>query len=300
MNWFAFHLASGLSLFSGSALVCGGVLLTSCMKGRLSKLARGLAGSLGVLLIVLSSSPFPSWVYGLLLVVAAGWSGLEVAPSLRWPRSRRWFRWAFPLFCLLLSALELPHHLKPRLPEGSHDRLSVIGDSLSAGLDNRLPPWPALLAARRKITVINLAQPGATLSSAKRQATRLRAGDSLVLLEIGGNDLLGTPTPAEFERDLRELLRTVCQPKRVVVLLELPLLPLQARYGSIQRTLAAAQGVSLIPKRFLARVLGAPGATVDGLHLSATGSQLMAETMGEALGGLLTGKVTPAPVGELP
>ncbi len=110
----------------------------------------------------------------------------------------------------------------------------------------------------------------------------------MILLEIGGNDLLGRPTPAEFERDLNELLLAVCKPDRLVVMLELPLLPLQAPYGRIQRRLAGEHGVYLVPKRFLAKVLGAPGSTMDGLHLSPRGSQLMAETMDKTIGGLLS------------
>jgi lysophospholipase L1-like esterase len=43
--------------------------------------------------------------------------------------------------------------------------------------------------------------------------------------------------------------------------------------------LAKEHGVILIPKRFLARVLGMPGATTDGLHLSNTGHVLLAETV---------------------
>jgi lysophospholipase L1-like esterase len=65
------------------------------------------------------------------------------------------------------------------------------------------------------------------------------------------------------------------------------LLPLQARYGRIQRDLAAKQGVALIPKRILGRVLSARDATIDGLHLSTIGSQLMAEAVLEVIGPLL-------------
>ena len=245
MNWFTLHLASGLSLFSGTALVCVGVLLAVFTKGRLSRLGRGLAATLGTLLIILSSSPFPYWVYALVVVAAAGWSCLELVEPSRWRRSRLLFRLGFPASCLLLSVLELPHHLMPPLPEGKYDRMFVIGDSLSAGIDDNIPTWPAVLAERRRIRVVNLAKPGASLSSAKRQAAQIPGGNQLVLLEIGGNDLLGSPTPMAFEQDLGQLLQAVCGRERVVFMLELPLLPLQSRYGQIQRTLAANQSLLL-------------------------------------------------------
>ena len=60
---------------------------------------------------------------------------------------------------------------------------------------------------------------------------------------------------------------------------ELPLPPLFNRYAIDQRELAAEYGVLLIPKRRLTCVLAASGATLDGLHLSARGHELMASTV---------------------
>src|SRR5437870_2613859 len=53
--------------------------------------------------------------------------------------------------------------------------------------------------------------------------------------------------------------------------------PFCSDYGRVQRRLAAAHGVTLIPKRWLADVLTADGATVDGIHLSQEGHERMAE-----------------------
>jgi lysophospholipase L1-like esterase len=52
----------------------------------------------------------------------------------------------------------------------------------------------------------------------------------------------------------------------------------------VQRAVAKEHGVTLIPKRFLADVMSAPGATVDGLHFSNAGHILFAR----ALSGMLT------------
>ena len=61
-----------------------------------------------------------------------------------------------------------------------------------------------------------------------------------MLLEIGGNDLLGDTTPAGFESGLDNLLRVVSRPGRVVVMLELPLPPFFNEYGRAQRRVASA------------------------------------------------------------
>jgi lysophospholipase L1-like esterase len=103
--------------------------------------------------------------------------------------------------------------------------------------------------------------------------------DAVVLVEIGGNDLLNGTSPDEFERHLRALLAALRRPGRTVVMLELPLVTFFAGYGRAQRALAEEYGVFLVPKRIFAGVLAAPGATADGLHLSAAGTRLMAERL---------------------
>jgi hypothetical protein len=50
-------------------------------------------------------------------------------------------------------------------------------------------------------------------------------------------------------------------------------------FGADQRVLAKKYGATLIPKRCLAGVFGSPGATVDGLHLSQQGHNLLARTV---------------------
>ena len=84
------------------------------------------------------------------------------------------------------------------------------------------------------------------------------------------------------------MMALVCGPHRRVAMIELPLPPFYNRYGMVQRALAREHGVKLIPKRFLAGVMGTPGATVDGLHFSNTGHVLFAR----ALLGMLTRPVS--------
>ena len=66
-------------------------------------------------------------------------------------------------------------------------------------------------------------------------------------------------------------------------MIELPLPPFYNRYGMVQRALAKSYGVTLIPKRYLAKIISTPGATVDGLHLSNTGHALFARSLSEML-----------------
>jgi biopolymer transport protein ExbD len=60
-------------------------------------------------------------------------------------------------------------------------------------------------------------------------------GEGMVLLEIGGNDMLGAASGERFAGDLEQLLRRVTGPGRVVVMMELPREPLKADVGRAQR-----------------------------------------------------------------
>src|SRR5690606_2424870 len=154
-----------------------------------------------------------------------------------------------------------------------------IGDSVSAGTGEGEVPWPDVLARTRQVEVVNLAQMGATVASASRQAEALPAEGGIVLLEIGGNDLLGPTSAAQFETGLETLLRRVTRPGRTVLMFELPLPPLRNTFGRIQRRLAARHGVPLIPRHVFMATLTSDAATLDSVHLTERGHARLAETV---------------------
>ena len=175
---------------------------------------------------------------------------------------------------LIAIGIELPF-LVFRGPLQQINDVLVIGDSVTAGLNDGEDTWPQQLAREAAVTVLDASQPGATLNSARKQNQLFAQRPGLVVLEIGGNDMLeGLPVPT-FEQQLDQLLTEVKQAGRSVVMFELPLPPLSRGYGVVQRRQAGRHGVWLIPKRQFAKVLTTAGATVDGIHLSAKGQALM-------------------------
>jgi acyl-CoA thioesterase-1 len=134
------------------------------------------------------------------------------------------------------------------------------------------------------VKVVDLARAGADVWTAAAQAERLPSDGGLVLLEIGGNDLLGASSAREFERGLDRLLGRVVNPERLVVMFELPLPPFCNGFGVAQRQLAARYGVLLIPKRVLITVLTGDAATTDSLHLTAAGHERMATAVWSVIG----------------
>jgi acyl-CoA thioesterase-1 len=278
-----FFFGSGLAFFLGVALVLTALLLTTAeRKPRLRRLAR-LAAAVGLVFVVLSAVPLPWWVLASLVILLIGWGIAELflAKRQRWRllvRATVGFGW------LAVAAMELPHQFVPPIGATGRPPLWIVGDSVTAGVgDKKTVLWPRLLADAHGITVHDRSQMGATVSTALRKLEKEPLGEGIILLEIGGNDLLGPTKLADFEEQLDQLFAHVCGPGRTVVMFELPLPPLCNGWGVVQRRLAAKHGVLLIPKRVFVTVLTAGEATLDSIHLSQSGHEAMAEAVWQLL-----------------
>jgi acyl-CoA thioesterase-1 len=278
-NALVYHVASGQAFFSGVALIDLAVLSAFRTGGRWSASCRTISACVGLFLIAVSATPLPSWLYFISGVVSLAWIGAEGASQAASRRSRLWLRAAVLAAWWLGVALELPHHLSPTVPWMGNPPVYIVGDSVSAGMGGEAETWPNRLSRRYHVVVRDLSLPGANVATALRQAGQVTGPTSLVLAEIGGNDVLGETTTDAFERRLNALLAALRDGGRTVVLLELPLPPFYNKYGAVQRRLAKRHGVLLVPKRVLLGVLTTQGATLDSVHLSPLGHALMAETM---------------------
>jgi acyl-CoA thioesterase I len=274
-----YHVASGQAFFSGIALISLAVFLAFRVSGRWSSLLRTVSACLGLILIAASATPLPDWFYVIAGLVSVAWIGFEGTTRERLRSTRLRLRLAVLAAWWLGVAFELPYHFSPWLPTLGNPLVYVVGDSISAGMNGEAETWPKLLARRHGIAVVDLSKAGADVSKAMTQADRVVESGSLVVAEIGGNDVLGATPPESFERDLEALLSRLKSNGRTVILLELPLPPIHNRYGEIQRRLARRHGVRLVPKRVLLGILTTGGATLDSVHLSETGQALMAETI---------------------
>ncbi len=287
LNQFTAYLfSSGDAFFVGAALIAlGRATAWQFRTHRFAKWPR-LVTVLGVLFIALSMTPLPWWLYGLCLIppLVSLNVPFRAADQARWPRIVRRVQPIVEFMLLASVTAELIErhrlHVPPlaTLPAEVH----VIGDSLSAGIaseQERL--WPNLLASEWHMPVRNYAQAGATTASAFRQAEEIECDDCLVLIEIGGNDLLSGRDSRQIEADLDRLLARLSPPKgdRTLVMFELPVPPIPGGYefARLQRRLAHRHAVRLIPRREFAKVLFTPGATTDGLHLSPTGHRALAD-----------------------
>lgn len=287
LNQFATYLfSSGDAFFVGAALIALGRATT--WRFRRNPFAKGLrlVTVLGVIFCGLSMTPLPLWLYGLCLITplvslnvpfqAESQSGCRRIVRRAQPLVE--FLWVTTVATELIDRHRLYAPPLVTLPAEAH----VIGDSLSAGIANEQEHlWPSLLASEWHVPVKNHAQAGATTASAFRQAEEIECDDCLVLIEIGGNDLLSGRDAQQIEADLNRLLTRLSPSKadRTLTMFELPVPPLPSGYefARLQRRLAHRHAVRLIPRREFAKVLLAPGATTDGLHLSRSGHRTAAD-----------------------
>ncbi len=275
MNSLVYHIASGQAYFSGLALALAAAALGSCA-GRVARRLAVLALLVGALAMAVSSTPVPWWGIALAAAAAFAWGA-----NLRRERPARWPAAALAAAALVLAISEFPHHLPPRIAPLGARSLTVVADSLTAGMGaaDQAERWPAILAREHGIQVQDLSHVGETAASAANRVAREGISGDLVLLEIGGNDVLGTTSAAQFAADLDTLLGKVCAPGRQVVMLELPLPPFAHAFGAAQRRLARKYGAQLVPKRVLLSILAPRENTVDTIHLTPIGQRRMAEAM---------------------
>ena len=284
MRWVIYLFGSGVVFFLGAGFVLTALALFSGCRRQPWKVLASLCVVMGLLLVGLSATPLPYWFYGIALTVTLVWVVAERHAD-GWLFARRTLlRGVVVAVWALAVLLELRYHLPTTLAANGHQTLYIIGDSVTAGMGGEKQTWPRLLADSHPVQVVDFSKMGATTASALRQAEGLPPEGGLILLEIGGNDLLGSTTAEDFERDLDRLLERVCGRGRVVLMFELPLPPFCNEYGRAQRQLASRYGVVLIPKRVFVGVLTGEGATLDSVHLDRQGHERMAEVVWGVIG----------------
>jgi len=289
MRTIAYHFASGGAFFSGLLLlIAATAVIIRVQNSRLRLLARIIA-VVGVIFVVLSATPRSWWFYSISGSLFLVWLVVGI-PRAAQAATRRhtMLGTAVILSSLVGIGLEIPFHLPPNPGGQSFSKFYLIGDSISAGmLGPEENTWPKQFQKKYQVEVVDLSQEGETAKSALKKTAAVTDDEALILLEIGGNDILGSTNVAEFEANLNQLLSQLTGERRTLLMMELPLPPFYNRFGQIQRRLAHRYGVRLIPKRYFIDVLGGTDATLDGLHLSERGHGVMAATVWSLLQGSL-------------
>ena len=284
MHPLVIHFASGHALFTGAGMLLGATVLWLVFRNRRFKVGTRLIGVTGGVLLALSATPLPLWLCVSLWIAIPGWLVFMGTALTRFGRAARVLCILTQVLCVTTLSLEAPWHMTPKAAAANYSAVYIVGDSITAGINPGETTWPDLFHERHHIQVVDLSRAGETTASALPAANRITEENSLVILEIGGNDLLNRHSADRFSHDVEELLKAIHAPGRAMVMLELPLPPLHGSFGVAQRRLSKKYNVTLIPKRHFARIFGGRDTTVDGLHLSQQGHDRMADLMSNILG----------------
>ena len=171
------------------------------------------------------------------------------------------------------------------LPAGS--RVLALGDSLTAGAGVAAEQaWPALLASRTGWVIINGGVNGNTSSAGLQRLPALleQHDPALVLVTLGGNDMLRRVPQQQTIADLQQTLSLIKMHGAKAVMLATPQPSIA---GAVFQHLSAAdfysqvaegQQVPLIEDA-IADVLSDPQLKVDQLHPNAEGHARLAESI---------------------
>jgi acyl-CoA hydrolase len=162
-----------------------------------------------------------------------------------------------------------------------------LGDSITSGV-GAAPgqPYPERLAARLGLPVINAGVPGDTAEDGlARVADALAQDPWLVIVELGGNDVLRRVPPERTEAALRQVLERLLAARVVPVLVELRV-PFAARYGAIYEKLSDEYDVPLVEDA-LHDILLDPALKSDPIHPNGDGYERLAEAVADEVGPLL-------------
>jgi len=273
MNLIVYHIASGQAFFSGVILLVIAVLASTSTRRIVNRMTV-IVFLVGVIAIALSSTPLPYWIYAIAIVLTLAWIASRFRVSLR-----RWAPYATIAVWLIAAAVEIPYHLTQKLNPAADYSMTVIGDSVSAGVgaNERSETWPSIIGREHRIQVQDISHVGETVASALTRAKSNVIAGSVVIIELGGNDILGSTTSLQFANNLDDLLRYLTVNNRQIIMFEMPLPPFCNAYGRAQRVTAAKYKVTLIPKHIFLSVIAGNDFTLDSIHLSKSGHKFMAD-----------------------
>lgn len=282
MNPIVLCFADGTTFFIGLALVFLAEVLLLRLKNRIVRSLITLVAVVGMIMVVISATPLPLWLYIVWAITAL--LGLLLVSRINSPKK---YRLAVLAVLLVVTAglciWEVPYHQMPSVAIAGDTTIYVIGDSISAGTGTGVRCWPEVLGDRISTDVVNLARDGSRIGVAAQQAEGVVQPQSLVIVEIGGIDLLEGVDASLYKKKIDALVGSLRGAGHRVLMVEFPLYPLMNGYGRAQRSIAARHGATLLPKRCFTKVLGTPEGTIDGLHLSQIGHNAMAEIMAEVI-----------------
>ena len=193
------------------------------------------------------------------------------------------------IFLLILAACGSDQPKYTAIPAGA--TVLILGDSLSYGTGaNKGEDYPSLLIKSTGWNIINEGVPGDTTAGGLTRLPDLLEvyQPKLLIVELGGNDLLHQTSPIEITKNLNSILALAKAQGIQTVLVAIPeISALKAAVGSLSdhplyEKLAKETNTALIADVF-SDVLSDRTLKADQIHANAKGYAVVSEQFGEKL-----------------
>lgn len=195
------------------------------------------------------------------------------------------------LILLLCFTVACRHHGNSQnlVPAGA--TVVVLGDSLSYGIGAEPnQSYPSLLEKTTGWHIINAGIPGDTTAQGLERLNNLleQHHPRLLMVELGGNDMLHQAPTEEIEKNLKTILAQAKQQGITTVLIAIPKPSVfDAAFGDLvdhplYEKLAKETNTPLIANVF-AKVLSKTSLKADQIHPNAKGYEMVADEMQTAL-----------------
>lgn len=187
-------------------------------------------------------------------------------------------RTALPLLLLLAAC-------RPDVPNLDSPGRTIVclGDSITEGVGSGPgEAYPELLSARLHTEVINAGVSGNTAADALARVDDVLAKDPwLVVVELGGNDILRRVPPERTERSLRRILDRLVAARVVPMLVEVDA-PFGGDYRGIYERLGDEYHAPVVEDA-IGDILRDRSLKSDTIHPNARGQQVLAAAVAEEI-----------------
>ena len=196
------------------------------------------------------------------------------------------------LWLLLIAAVFLFPACSPsiRFTEGPRTGpVVILGDSLAEGYDiEENENFVSVLSERLSLEIVNLGQKGITTAESVARVAEevLPLNPALVIIELGGNDVLQKLDPASTKANLQKMVEAIQGEEIPILILGVRGGVLSDKLAEVFEDLADTHGLAYVPN-ILEGILTSPNLRVDNVHPNAAGHVLIADRVEPVLQSLL-------------
>jgi lysophospholipase L1-like esterase len=161
----------------------------------------------------------------------------------------------------------------------------AFGDSITYGTGAApAESYPSVLAGLIGRNVVNAGVPGETTAVAKQRlaATLDEHRPALMLLCLGGNDILQRQDKAQTVSNLKEMIAVAKSRGVAIVLIGVPKLEFGLKVPALYREIARENDIPL-ERKALKRILSKSSLKSDEIHPNTAGYRLLAESVAKLL-----------------